>query len=265
MLMPAFVVSLAFFLIPLGALLSLSFAQDADNGRFAHYIAMVSEPRYWYALISTVLLAVAVTVVSLLLSVISGLFLVRNHFWGRSILIALLTFPLAFPGVVVGFFIIMLAGRQGLLAQFGLLVSGERWVFAYSIIGLFLGYVYFSIPRVIVNVIAGAEKIDVALLEAARSLHAPPWRVFLDVTLPALKPGLIASGSICFATAMGAFGTAFTLAADISVIPMVIYGEFTLNANFAMAAALSVVLAITTWICLWIAERYQGNTVAMGA
>lgn len=50
---------------------------------------------------------------------------------------------------------------------------------------------------------------------------------------------LLAAGAICFATAMGAFGTAFTLATRIDVLPMIIYTEFTLQANIAMAAALS--------------------------
>ena len=64
------------------------------------------------------------------------------------------------------------------------------------------------------------------------------WRVVRDVIVPALKPALLSAGAICFATAMGAFGTAFTLATRINVLPMVIYTEFTLQANLAMAAAL---------------------------
>ena len=55
-------------------------------------------------------------------------------------------------------------------------------------------------------------------------------------SLPALKPAIISAGAICFATAMGAFGTAFTLATHINVLPMMIYTEFTNYANFAMAA-----------------------------
>ena len=66
------------------------------------------------------------------------------------------------------------------------------------------------------------------------------WAVHRDVILPALAPAFVASGAIAFATAMGAFGTAFTLAARSDVLPMVIYTEFTLDANIAMAAALSV-------------------------
>ena len=61
---------------------------------------------------------------------------------------------------------------------------------------------------------------------------------------------------------MGAFGTAFTLATDIDVLPIVIYTEFTLLANIAMAAALSIVLGIITWIVLSVARTAAGTTVA---
>ena len=84
------------------------------------------------------------------------------------------------------------------------------------------------------------------------------------VILPGLMPSLIASGAIAFATAMGAFGTAFTLATNIDVIPMVIYTEFTLSANIAMAAALSIVLGVVTWILLLIARSLSGTTVSAG-
>ena len=128
--------------------------------------------------------------------------------------------------------------------------------------GLFLGYLYFSIPRVILTIMAAAEKLDPALEEAARSLGASSWEVIVDVILPALKPGLIASGAICFATSMGAFGTAFTLATNIDVLPMTIYTEFTLNANIAGAASLSIILGLITWIALLLARSLSGSTVA---
>jgi putative spermidine/putrescine transport system permease protein len=61
---------------------------------------------------------------------------------------------------------------------------------------------------------------------------------------------------------MGAFGTAFTLATNIDVLPMVIYTEFTLRANIAMAAALSIVLGVITWLVLSVARSLAGSTVA---
>ena len=109
---------------------------------------------------------------------------------------------------------------------------------------------------------AAVEKLDPSLEEAARALGAGPWRVIRDVVLPALMPAFIASGAIAFATAMGAFGTAFTLATDIDVLPMLIYTEFTLSANIAMAAALSVGLGLVTWAILALARSYGGTSVA---
>jgi putative spermidine/putrescine transport system permease protein len=203
-----------------------------------------------------------VTAATLLIAGIAGVFLERNRFLGREALLSLLTLPLAFPGVVVGFMVIMLAGRTGLVAELTSLLGAGRLVFAYSMAGLFTGYLYFSIPRVILTIMAAAEKLDPALEEAAKSLGAGPWRVVRDVILPALAPALIASGAICFATSMGAFGTAFTLATDIKVLPIVIYTEFTLLANIAMAAVLSIVLGVITWVTLAASRALAGATAA---
>ena len=106
-----------------------------------------------------------------------------------------------------------------------------------------------------------AQEVEFFAREAD-ALGAGPWRVIRDVVLPALMPAFIASGAIAFATAMGAFGTAFTLATDIDVLPMLIYTEFTLSANFAMSAALSVGLGLVTWAILALARTFGGNTVA---
>ena len=261
MIAPALAVFIAFWLLPMGAL-----AQLSGNGHaFDTYCAMLANTRYMKSLGATVLLSAAVTAATLVLSVISGLLLARREFPGKRTLLALLTFPLAFPGVVVGFMVIMLAGRQGLIGALSLKLTGDRWVFAYSMSGLFLGYLYFSIPRVIVTVMASATKLDASLEEAARSLGASPWQIMRDIVLPALSPGLIAAGAVCFATAMGAFGTAFTLATDIDVLPMTIYTEFTLNANMVTAAGLSIVLGLVTWLVLALARSATGSAVAASA
>lgn len=257
--LPLAVVVLAFFLLPMARLVVTGATGPLGIGAYA---AILTDPRYRETLINTVILAIATTAASLIIATIAGLFLQRHRFFGRSVLIALLTFPLAFPGVVVGFMIILLAGRQGLIGEITNFLFGEKEVFAYSMPGLFLGYLYFSIPRVILTVMAAVEKLDPRLEEAARALGAKPWAVMRDVILPALVPAFVASGAIVFATAMGAFGTAFTLATDIDVLPMLIYTEFTLSANFAMAAALSVGLGLVAWAMLAIGRSFSGGTVA---
>src|SRR5882724_5584824 len=227
-LLPLAVVTAAFFLLPMARLVITGV--EGPQG-LAGYLAILAEPRYRATLINAVLLA-------------------------------MLTFPLAFPGVVVGFMIILLAGRQGLIGDVSNRLFGEKFVFAYSIYGLFLGYLYFSIPRVILTIMAAVQKLDKGLEEAACSLGASPWAVQRDVVLPALAPAFVASGAIAFATAMGAFGTAFTLATNIDVLPMLIYTEFTLAANFATSAALSVGLGIIAWAILALARSFSGSTVA---
>ena len=261
LLAPAVALFCAFWLLPMAALLRVS----GSEGVISTYTAALTTPRYLGSLFSTVVLSAAVTLATLVLSTIAGLFLVRHHVPGKRMITAMLTFPLAFPGVVVGFMVILLAGRQGLLGDVTHKIVGEKWVFAYSIGGLFLGYLYFSIPRVVLTVMAAAEKLDRSLEEAARSLGASSWQVTRDVLVPGLAPALIASGAICFATSMGAFGTAFTLATDIDVLPMTIYTEFTLNAGIAMAAALSVVLGVVTWLVLAIARTASGSPTGAAA
>lgn len=259
LMLPAAVFFSAFFLLPMMQLFMIG--GDGKLG-WSAYGAIVANRNYLGSLIATLGVAAATTAVTLVISGLSGVFLQRHDFFGKSALVSMMALPLAFPGVVIGFMVIMLAGRQGLIGNLTQLLGGDRLVFAYSLAGLFMGYVYFSIPRTILTVMAAAEKLDPRLEEAARSLGASPWRVVFDVILPALKPAFISAGAICFATAVGAFGTAFTLATRIDVLPMVIYTEFTLSANIAMAAALSFALGAFAWLILALARSASGSTVA---
>ncbi|WP_312142705.1 ABC transporter permease [Pantoea septica] len=253
MLLPALLFLAAFWLLPFARLLQIGLSPDRTTQR-SGYWTVVSQPQYLQSLLNTLLLSLAVTLVTLMIATVVGCFLARQRFAGRGTLLALLTFPLAFPGVVVGFLVVMLAGRQGGLAQLSMSLFHERWTLAYSLSGLFIGYLYFSLPRAIVTLVAASEKLDRSLEEAARSLGASQWRITWDVIVPGLKPALLSSGALCFATSMGAFGTAFTLGTGLSVLPLTIYGEFTNYANFATAAALSVAMGAVAWLGLMLAR-----------
>lgn len=259
MLLPLGVFVLAFFLLPLVRVVMV--AGQGPNGA-AEYLLVLTNPRHLSTLVSTFVLSAGVTLATLAIGVVVALFLVRNRFPGRAFLVSMLTLPLAFPGVVVGFMIILLAGRQGLIGSLTQSLGMGKVVFAYSMAGLFAGYVYFSLPRVLVTLMAAAEKLDPALAEAARSLGAGRLAVLRDVTLPGLAPALMASGAVAFATAMGAFGTAFTLATRIDVLAMTIYTEFTLAANFSSACALSLALGLITWGVLAATRSFAGSGVA---
>lgn len=257
--LPALVVFAAFWLLPVSRLVLVG--ASGPEG-VAAYFAVLTNPVYRQSLINTVLLSAAASIVSVAIAAVVGVYLQRREFSGKRAVVALLTFPLAFPGVVIGFFVILLAGRQGLIGQVSEALGADKIVFAYSLSGLFLGYLYFSIPRCVLTLMAAAEKLDPALEEAARSLGASPFAVVRDVIVPALKPALVASSAICFATSMGAFGTAFTLASKINVLPITIYSEFTNYANFAAAASLSLMLGVLTWLILMAARSLSGQGAA---
>ena len=254
---PAGVFFLAFWLLPVLRLLAL----PAEKG-WGTYFVVLTDGRYMESMLNTVLLSVAVTLATLVIGATVGIYLARRSFFGKRLLLALLTLPLSFPGVIIGFFVILLGGRQGLVAELSSQLFGERITFAYGLLGLFLAYLYFSLPRAIATYAAAAEAIDLQLEEAARSLGASRLRIVRDVWLPELAPTTVACGAILFATSMGAFGTAFTLASKFEVVPITIYNEFTNYANFALAASLSIALGIVTWLALFLTRQFGSGQAA---
>ncbi len=256
---PAAAFFAAFWLLPVARLMSL----PAEKG-WETYFVVLTNARYLTSLLQTLALSLAVTAATLVLGGAVGIFLARNQFMGKRVLLALLTLPLSFPGVIVGFFVILLGGRQGPIAQWSQAMGLGNWTFAYGLLGLFLAYLYFSLPRAISAYTAAAQGMDAGLEEAARCLGASRWHVVRDVWLPQLAPTTLACAAIVFATAMGAFGTAFTLSTKFEVLPISIYNEFTNYANFALAASLSIALGLMTWLVLFAARRL-GSTNLVSA
>ena len=250
---PAFAFFTAFWLLPVARLVAL----PAEKG-WATYFVVLTDGRYLQSMLNTLLLSLAVTATTLVLGGAVGVYLARRRFAGRRVLLSMLTLPLSFPGVIVGFFVILLGGRQGVVPNLGAHFGLEGLTFAYGLLGLFLAYLYFSLPRAIATYTAAAESMDMQLEEAARALGASRLRITRDVWLPQLAPTSVATGAILFATAMGAFGTAFTLASKYEVVPITIYNEFTNYANFALAASLSIALGLVTWAVLFAARMTVG-------
>lgn len=248
-ILPAGVFFAAFWLLPIATLLAL----PAEKGWETYRLVLTSR-RYLESMMNTLALSLATTLVTLVLGAAVGIYLARRRFRGRGALISLLTAPLAFPGVIVGFFVILIGGRQGGFASLTHSLGLGRMTFAYGMLGLFLAYLYFSLPRAIASYTAAAESMDPQLEEAARVLGASRWQITRDAWWPQLLPTTVACGAIVFATAMGAFGTAFTLSSQIEVLPITIYNEFTNYANFAVAASLSIALGLVTWGVLFIAR-----------
>ncbi|PWV55272.1 putative spermidine/putrescine transport system permease protein [Nocardiopsis sp. L17-MgMaSL7] len=159
---------------------------------------------------------------------------------------ALLTLPIALPGIIIGFFAIVLTGRTGLL---GLAWDGFSGL-AYTFPGLLIAYLYFSLPRVLGPLRGAAATLDPSLPESARTLGASRPRVFLTVTLPLLLPAAIETSGTAIAVALGGYGTVATLSEGVRLLPLNVANELTTGYRLAASSTLAVILAATAVLAL---------------
>lgn len=247
---PQLVLLLVVLAYPLGILAWRSLIED---GHFspANYIAVVQSERYLEAFGNTALIAGASTLLALVICIPAAMYIERGRGGGRRIIAVLLTIPLSLPGIVVGFFIILNFGLTGVVPQTIEAITGDRtFTFAYTFWGMLLGYLYFQIPRVVLVIRGAVAGLSDDVLEVARTLGAPTWRIYSDVVLPALRPAIVSAASLSLATAFGAFGTAATLSRGYRVVPLEIAAAFTESFQPELAASLSLLLALTTTLLL---------------
>jgi len=249
-IMPSVIIMSYFFLYPL-LFLFFSGTHGSDTW-YGNYIKLIIDPRFRGGMVNSLLLSIIVTIATLIMSTMLGFFLERNNFKGKKIVLALITFPLSFPGVVVAFMVIILFGNMGFFGKLTNIIIGKKISFAYTLGGLFVAYLYFSIPRVTMTLVASISKLNRQLEEAARSLGGTSFSIAKDIIIPALTPSIVAGGALCFATSMGAFGTAFTIAHRIDILPILIYTEFTLEFNIFMASAMAFTLGLITLSMLYV-------------
>jgi putative spermidine/putrescine transport system permease protein len=248
-------------LIPLIILLRQSLLEGGSGSlTLEHYAAVIRSLAYRRALLNSVLIAFASTLLALILCFPVAVYIERSRSRYRNALAVALTIPLSLPGIVIGFFVILFFGLTGLVPQVFLLLIGERQLsFAYTFGGMLLGYLYFQIPRVVLVLRGSVSALSQDVIDVSRTLGATPWRVYLDVLLPALMPAMISAASVSLATAFGAFGTAATLSRGFRVLPLEIASSFTESFQPERAASLSIALALLTTAILLglgqIAER----------
>jgi molybdate transport system permease protein len=154
--------------------------------------------------------------------------------------------PMVLPPTVVGFFLLLLFGRDGPLGRL-LMHLGAIVVFSWP--ATVIAATVVSFPLVYVTARASLAQVDAALLDAARTLGASEWRVFRRVVLPLAAPGILAGATLAFARALGEFGATLMLAGNIpgrtQTLPVAIYFDIEAGQMRDALGAVLVVLAIT--------------------
>ncbi len=182
-------------------------------------------PDEWTAVRLSLLVASTAMVLSLPFGIAIAWLLARGRFWGKSLLDAAVHLPLILPPVVTGYLLLLTFGRKGpvgawLESWFGLVLS-FRWT------GAVLASAIMGFPLLVRAIRLSIEAVDRKLEEAAGTLGASPFQVFLVVTLPLCLPGILAGMILCFAKAMGEFGATITFVSNIpgetQTLPSAIY------------------------------------------
>jgi iron(III) transport system permease protein len=212
-----------------------------------NYTTLAVEPERLRPLLNSVWMASVATVGALGIALWAGRQVVQRRVLLRQHIETLTTLPWAVPGTVLA---IALATAFSVRAPwFG------RWVLVGTFAILPLAYMVRNIPVVAGSVLAGFRQLDPSLDEAAASLGANRWRTVRRITIPLLRPAILAGGALAFATALGDFVTSVVLytfdTRPISIEILSALREF----DIGIAAAYGVVLMLISAVAMAVGTK----------
>jgi iron(III) transport system permease protein len=203
----------AFFAWPVVEILKGGFSDAGGHFTLGYVYALLADPVYLAGLRNSLLVASASTALAVLIALPLAYATDRFRFPGRALFGSLLLVPMILPPFVGAIGIRVLLGRYGALNALAV-DSGLRpagWTFDWLAAGRFWGVVAVDAlslyPIVYLNAIASLANVDPALEEAAENLGCTGLRRFRRVTLPLIKPGLFAGGTLAFIWAFTDLGT----------------------------------------------------------
>lgn len=199
--------------------------------------------------------AALATVVSFVFGIISAWFLARKRGTFPAIIDALCTLPLVLPPTVLGYYLILLVGKRGLLGE-SLQSLGINLIFSWQ--GAVVAATVVVFPLIYKSSRAALEQVDKRLEDAARTLGASEFRILISVSLPLAWRGIFSGVMLAFARGMGEFGATLMIAGNIpyktQTLALAIYDAFQ-QGNDARATML---VGITSLLCVFVlvsAER----------
>lgn len=215
--------------------------------------------------IEALTLSAKVAVWCMLLSIPPGIacgwLLARRPFRGKALVDALIHLPMVLPPVVPGYLLLLLLGEQGALGHW--LSRTFDLHFAFNWKGAVLASAVMAFPLMVQPVRLSMKLIDSRLEQAAATLGATPWRVFMTVTLPLALPGVIVGSILAFSRSLGEFGATMAFVGNIPgetrTLPLAIYNYTHVpggEAPVLRLMLLSIALAMTALLASNALARY---------
>ena len=186
--------------------------------------------------------------------------LARVEFHGRGLVRALCTLSMVLPPVVAGVALFYSLGRRGLVGQYL-----DRWfgfTLPFTTAGVVVAQTFVAMPFLVLTVESAFRQMDTRYEDAARTLGASRWYVFRRVTLPAIRPGLIAGAVLAWARALGEFGATITFAGNFpgrtQTMPLAIYITNEINPEEAVVLSL-VLIAVSFTVLVTLRDRFLNS------
>ncbi|HGO5853809.1 TPA: molybdate ABC transporter permease subunit [Mannheimia haemolytica] len=220
-------------------------------------------PQELNAIVLSLKVASIAVVLALPLAVWVAWLLARKQFWGKNLLNGIVHLPLVLPPVVIGYLLLILMAKRGVIGQY--LWEWFHFSLSFSWKGAVLASMVMAFPLMVRSIRLAFEAVDPKLEQAARTLGATPLKVFFTLTLPLSFSGIIAGGVLGFARSLGEFGATITFVSNIpnqtQTIPAALF-TFIETPDGEMAAArlclVAILISLIALFCSeWLAERQK--------
>ena len=183
--------------------------------------------------------------------------LASRDFRGKHLLDTLISLPLVLPPTVVGYYLVVLFGRQGWLG--GALQRWLGWSLVFTWQGAAVAAFVVALPLMVRVARAAIESVDQDLIQISATLGKSEWETAMRVVLPVARQGILAGLLLAFARALGEFGATLMIAGNIpgktSTLPLSIYTAFQ-NGDDGLAQSLAVLLTLISGLVMYLANRW---------
>ncbi|MBX7147398.1 MAG: molybdate ABC transporter permease subunit [Alphaproteobacteria bacterium] len=200
-------------------------------------------------------------VLSLPFALLIAWILARYQFYGKFFLDGLIHLPLIIPPVVIGYSLLTLFGKQGVIGNF--LYNWFDITLIFNWKGAVLASAIMAFPLMVRTIRIALETLNFETEIAARTLGATPFDVFCSITLPRLVPAIIAGMILSFARSLGEFGATITFVSNIpgqtQTLPIAIYSLTQKIGGEEAAWRLSIICIIIAFLALFLLEAFKNK------
>jgi sulfate transport system permease protein len=222
-------------LLPLAALVWRS-----GKGGFSTFWDNITTPQAIASLKLTLMVSLGVALANAVTGTLIAWVLIRDDFWGKSIVNALIDLPFALPTIVAGLTLLLLYGPR----------SPVGIDLAYARAGVVMALLFVTLPFVVRTVQPVVHELDREMEEAAASLGARQTTIFRRIVLPILLPAILSGVALGFARAVGEFGAVVLISGNLpfktEVSSVYVFGQIE-SSNVTGAAAVSVLLLVISF------------------